>query len=55
MEEEFSFRKSWSGILHRAFGRKKAQRQMLPRNDQRWESEGSFALRKELKYYVTHY
>jgi hypothetical protein len=46
MEEEFSFRKSWSGILHRAFGRKKAQRQMLPRNDQPWESEGELCFEK---------
>jgi hypothetical protein len=55
MEEEFFFRKFWGGMLRRAFGRKEAQRQMLPRNGQRWESEGSIALRKELKYYVTRY
>ena len=53
MEEEFFFRKFWGGMLCRAFGRKEAQRQMLPRNGQRWESEGErcFEKRAEILRY----
>jgi hypothetical protein len=53
MEEEFFFRKFWGGMLRRAFGRKEAQRQMLPRNGQRWESEGErcFEKRAEILRY----